>query len=236
MDDRRIISILEEREDNISEYSEDELSLIEEHLSIDRRYRIRSGLLGLVLHYSPKQAILKQKQDQDIPGPYDEELEPYEMIQNHLHKEFNIEEELAKKGGIYLGRVLDSWYSEGRLSRNVSTIRASLKRKQGDRCANCRVLLDNEDKSVAFQNEDEFKPIHLFSEQQTSSELDHIEPISQFGGNTASNHQVICKFCNKVKGNQKHMPIINKQLEPAIKEINEIKKDFRRQNVLYSYI
>jgi len=212
----------------LNDYSPTELEALEEFLLTDRKHRARAAVLGLALHITPQQALEKEREGKDAVGPFDSELEPYQMIRKHLRENCEFDEDAARDIGNKLGQIWRDWFEDDRSIPNASVIKSKLKNDQNSRCANCKVRLDNEHKAASFQNNDQFKPLHQFKRNQTDAELDHIEPLSQFGGNTPSNFQVLCRFCNQGKGKAKHIPIIN-QLEKSTQSIRKIDPGYRRE-------
>ncbi len=212
----------------LDDYSPTELESLETFLLADRKHRARAAVLGIALHFTPQQALEKERGVKDAVGPFDDRLEPYQMIRKHLIENYDFDEDTANDIGNKLGQIWRDWFEDDRSVPNASVIKSKLKNNQNSRCANCNVKLDNEDKAASFQNDDPFKPLHKFKRNQTTAELDHVEPLSQFGGNTPSNFQVLCRFCNQGKGKAKHIPVIN-QLEKSTQPIEKIDSGYRRE-------
>jgi hypothetical protein len=228
MDQEVLDRLASEAGDGSPDFSIDDLSDFEDYLSKDKNHRIRAVILGLAVHFTPSQALASKFGNDPTTGPYDSDLEPYMMIYEYLLSEFNADEKTARRVAEKLGKLWDDWIEDGRYVSYEDAIKKKLRDEQGNQCKNCNVKLDDEEASIAYQQEDHFKPIHEFSYQQTAIELDHIEPLSQFGNSDITNLQLLCRFCNQGKGNRIHVPISN-QIEYAHAEISEIPESHRRE-------
>jgi|AntRauTorcE11898_2_1112593.scaffolds.fasta_scaffold08039_2 5-methylcytosine-specific restriction endonuclease McrA len=210
------------------DFSTEDLEAFEEYLSKDKRHRVRSVMLGLAVHFTPHQALAQKLEDDSIEGPYDRDMEPYMMIEEYLTSNFEAEEATARTVAQELGKLWDNWLDDDRYISYEDAIKKKLRQEQNNRCKNCNVKLEDEEASVSYQQEDELKPIHEFSREQTAIELDHIEPLSHLGNHKLINLQLLCRFCNQGKSNRVHVPI-REQIEYAPIDIDEIPKSHRRQ-------
>ena len=229
MNPREVIERLQEDLDrDISEFSSEDLTQFEDFLGIDANHKTRDVILGLMAHFTPEQALAEQNEEEARTSRFETETEPYVMIEEYLIEEFEIEDRLAKNFSQQLGKLWGDWFTEGRYISYSDKITKKLRKDQQQRCANCHVKLEDEEGCKSYQEEDEFKPIHRFSEQQTEAELDHVEPLSQFGANDLRNLQVLCRFCNRGKSNSKHIPVLN-QLDRAVGSVEDISQGYRRR-------
>jgi len=79
-------------------------------------------------------------------------------------------------------------------------LRRELLDRQSGRCAHCNQLLNSSEEQLQRLPIDPFKPYGRFPDL-LEPEVDHIDPVSLFGGNDTENLQVLCKHCNRGKGN-----------------------------------
>jgi hypothetical protein len=212
----------------LDDYSPTELNSIEEFLFADQKHRARDAVLGIALHLTPQQALEKERGVEDPVGPFDSKLEPYQIIRKHLIENYEFDKDTARDIGDKLGQIWRDWFEDDRSMPNASVIKSKLKNDQRNRCANCNVKLEDEYQAASFVNDDQFKPLHQFKRSQTTAELDHIEPLSQFGRNNPSNFQVLCRFCNQGKGDSKNISILE-QLEKSERPIKLIDPEYRRE-------
>lgn len=212
----------------LDDYSTNDLEAFDSYLSVSNLQRVRESVLRLAAHLTPRDALAKHNGESLTGGRFDAEDEPYEMIITYLNEDFGIEDDLAKSLGQNLGRLWDDWDEDSRSISYADTIKEKIRKDQSNKCNNCNVRLGAEDNSTAFKNTDEYKPIHEYAPQQTDPELDHVEPLSHFGDNSVRNFQVLCRFCNRGKGNKKEVDIVD-QIEFATTPINEIKQAHRRR-------
>ena len=83
---------------------------------------------------------------------------------------------------------------------HLYSLRCELLDRQAGRCAHCNQLLNCSDEHLQRLPVDPFKPYGRFPDL-LEPEVDHIDPVSLFGGNHTKNLQVLCKHCNRGKGN-----------------------------------
>lgn len=210
------------------DYSEEDLAAFNRYLSVSDLQRVRDSVLRLAAYLTPKDALAKHNEEVITGDRFDREDEPYEMIIVYLKEDLNLDEELAKSLGQNLGKLWEDWDVDSRNVSHSDTIKNKLQKDQRNRCSNCNVRLGNESNSTSFIHEDEYKPIHKYTHQQTKPELDHVEPLSHFGDNSINNFQVLCRFCNRGKSNKKAVDIV-KQLEHATAPIEQIDRAHRRR-------
>jgi hypothetical protein len=83
---------------------------------------------------------------------------------------------------------------------HLYSLRRELLDRQAGRCAHCNQLLYCSQEQLLRLTADPFKPYDRFPDL-LEPEVDHIDPVSLFGGNDTENLQVLCKHCNRGKGN-----------------------------------
>jgi hypothetical protein len=83
---------------------------------------------------------------------------------------------------------------------HLYSMRRELLEKQSHRCAHCNQLLTCSAEELQRLPLDPFKPYARFPDL-LEPEVDHIDAVSLFGGNDEENLQVLCKHCNRGKGN-----------------------------------
>jgi 5-methylcytosine-specific restriction endonuclease McrA len=160
----------------------------------------RQTLLRLALHFTPKQALADHREEEHNFTDYDSEKEPYQMITEYIEENYSFTRSESQRIGQIFGQVWYEWTEERKSlsQKKREALESKLKREQNNRCNNCGVKLGNQKNSVAYEG-DKFKPIHEFTSPQMDGELDHIEPVSQFGHNKSDNFQLLCRFCNQGK-------------------------------------
>lgn len=213
---------------DLDDYEVEDLAAFDRFLSISDLQRVRESVLRLAAYLTPRDALAKHQGEDPTGGRFGSEREPYEMITTYLKEDFNLDDELATSLGQNLGKLWDDWDESSRSISYSDEIRSKLRKDQSNRCKNCNVRLGSEQNSTAFTNDDPYKPIHEYSEQQTSPELDHIEPLSHLGNNSIENFQVLCRFCNQGKNNKRQVDIVD-QLEFATTKVEGMKRSHRRK-------
>lgn len=153
--------------------------------------------LRLALHLSPREAIAYNPRRVETRS---------ELIRRFLEARHGRTSEEAEQLALDVARVLWAWDEK---RESVTGYLRELLRRQGSRCANCRVEL-SEDTSFQVSEKppitlrccDAFKPYHHLPVELLSPEVDHIEPVSRFGRNTQDNLQALCRLCNFGKGDR----------------------------------
>lgn len=214
--------------ETIPDFSGEDLEKFEIYLSKNKKHRTRAVVLGLAVHFTPNQALAHKLGEDSTEGPYNDETEPYKMIEEYLLLNFDAEEATARNVAQKLGKLWEDWINDDRYISYEEKMKKKLRKDQNNQCKNCNVKLEDEEACESYQQEDKLKPIHRFSREQTAIELDHIEPLSYFGNHSIANLQLLCRFCNQGKGNRSHVPI-TKQIEHASTSIEEIPESHRRQ-------
>lgn len=225
MDDREAVEKLSYllKRNMVEDHSQ--IEEFEEFLGVDSSQRSRDSLLGVCIHFTPKRAFSKYQ------GENQGGKEPYVIIKEFLVSEYGIREEKARELSRRLGHLWDQWFEERDVS-NKKLMKKEILRKQNHRCKNCKVRLNDETNSKAYNEKDKFKPIHKFDKPQTKAELDHKRPVSNLGGNKMENLQILCRFCNCGKGTSTRVSI-TEQLENTSSTIEELKPSYRRK-IFYS--
>jgi 5-methylcytosine-specific restriction endonuclease McrA len=148
-----------------------------------RRFETR---LRLAMHLAPADAIAY---DPTNPVPR------WKLVQNHVATVFERSTQAVETVARDVATVLDNWDRDrGEATRFV----AYLTRRDGPFCGNCRMKFGV--LSVAEQKRDVYKPYHESPEELTSSEVDHVEPVSGLGTDALENLQLLCRLCNGGKG------------------------------------
>lgn len=213
----------------VQQMDAEELLFYIEYLNGHQKQWKREALLRLAMHFTPRQALADHRGEPHDYTDFDSEKEPYQMITDYLRENHCISESDAKVIGQLLGQVWYDWFEErGNLTgRKREALKSKLKREQNNRCRNCGVKLGDQKNSLAFDGDDHFKPIHAFTPSQMEGEIDHIEPVSQFGGNKPDNFQLLCRFCNQGKKDDV-MISLRDRLEIAYKKTDNIDPSTRR--------
>lgn len=101
--------------------------------------------------------------------------------------------------------VLNSWDSQ---RQAVHDSAGQLLKRQNGRCAHCHVQVTSSPgvlpntTPVTVERKDEYKPLFESPEELLQAEVDHIEPVSRLGGNHFTNLQILCRYCNRGKGDR----------------------------------
>ena len=148
-----------------------------------RRFELR---LRLALHYSPSAAI---KYDRKNPIPR------WELINDFLINNYNKEPQYAESLGRGIASLLDSW---DRDRQSVTTHKRFLIKRDGNYCANCHLKFGEDSRFLFSKNL--LKPYFEAPEELQSIEVDHIESVSTLGDNALGNLQLLCRLCNRGKG------------------------------------
>ncbi len=168
-------------------YIKELLNLHEEFIDI-YKYELR---VRVALHYSPISAI---NFDKNGTGSR------YKLILNYIKANFIKNDENAKKLAESVTTVLNNWDIDR--DNKYKLYEKDLLIKQNMKCAHCKVpftfVKGRYEANSIFKNCN-YKVYKQFETTYTTSEVDHIQPISQTGGNTKENLQVLCKLCNRAK-------------------------------------
>ncbi len=200
-----------------------------EYLGSHQKQWNREILLRLALHFTPIQALANHRGETHDYSDFNSEKEPYQMITDHLRENYSFSDSESKEIGQLFGQLWYDWIEERRslTGSKREALENKLKREQNNKCNNCGVMLGDQQNSVAFSGDDPFKPIHSFTQPQMDGEIDHIEPVSQFGHNKPSNYQLLCRFCNQGKKNDVMMSL-GDRLEIATQEPENVEAPTRR--------
>ena len=157
----------------------------------DQHFELR---LRLALHLAPVEAIGFEPSSPQSRN---------RLIREFLKTTFRVSRQLDELSRAVAG-VLNSWDEERGSGRGFFE---SLLRSQGGRCAHCHVSVVSEPGElpcplpVTYQRQDAYKPL-FESPDLLLAEVDHIEPVSKLGGNELKNLQVLCRYCNRGKGDR----------------------------------
>jgi 5-methylcytosine-specific restriction endonuclease McrA len=222
--------LLAPEEINLDQYSDEDLSKFLRYLEVRQTERTREILLRVAIHFTPQQALAKLQGNTISSNAYSEEKEPYQMIITYVSNNFDLSEKESKRLGYRLGRIWKNWQAE----RDKSTInigknelKQRLSKRQKNRCKNCGAQFERSDNSVLYTNNDGYKPVSEFTEQQYKKELDHVEPLSKFGSDEIDNLQLLCRFCNQGKKDDTGFSL-DDRLEIASKDIIAVSASKRR--------
>jgi hypothetical protein len=214
---------------DIEQIEADDLIFYLEYLGGQERQWKREVLLRLALHFTPKQALARYRDEDHDYTDYHSDKEPYQMIIQYIENNCNFSESESKKVGEIFGGLWYAWVEERKNinKKKRKALKSKLKREQNNRCNNCGVKLGDEKNSAAYNEEDHFKPIHEFVHPQMDGELDHKEPVSQFGQNDSGNFQLLCRFCNQGKKDDIAISI-DDRLSIATKDPSDVDSSLRR--------
>ncbi len=148
-----------------------------------RRFDTR---LRLALHLAPATAIAYQRSN---PVPR------WRLVRDHLVNRFGRDPVECEPLSREIALVLDNWE---RSRDDVTSHRAFLLRRDGPYCANCHVRFDTE--PISLRRADPYKPYAESPDELLTIEVDHIEAVSALGTNAVANLQLLCRLCNRGKG------------------------------------
>jgi len=219
--------------EGIAQMDAEDLMFYLEYLGGHQKQWKREVLLRLALHFTPRQALADHRGEAHNYTDFDPEKEPYQMITDYLRENHSFSDPDSKKIGQLLGQLWYDWSEDrGSLSGNKrEALKSKLNREQNSRCKNCGVKLGDQKNSIAYRGDDHFKPIHSFSRPQMDGEIDHIEPVSQFGHNKPDNFQLLCRFCNQGKKRDVMMSLEDR-LEIASQKPENI-EPVKRRSIFY---
>lgn len=181
-------------------------------------HRVRNLKLRFALFFSPINGVKEVEIESDLPR--------YIIITDHINDNFGYNKEESKKVAKAVQTVLDA-YEEDR--KGLTGYRDTLLKRQSHRCMSCNFHFTKD--SPVYDNHDEYKPLYA-KEELTNPEVDHIEPVWAMGKNNLENSQVLCKFCNRGKGELMETKI-QKEIENARKEPSEINWRYRAEMFYY---
>lgn len=181
-------------------------------------YAVFETRLRLAIHLSPRSAI---KYDRSNPRPR------WKLIRRHLAEVFDRNSEEVDGLARDIAKLLDTFDSE---RSAVTSHLPYLLRTDGSRCRSCRA--DFFEISPCIDHRDEFKPYYLSPEELLQPEVDHKEAISALGGNDLDNLQLLCRFCNRGKGDGLGMNL-REEIRYAGLPIDEIPRSHRGRLLYY---